>query len=51
MDVQLTNRLALVTGSTAGIGLAIAPAAFCGARSYENLEECNYRIFLSSRLS
>ena len=26
MDVQLTNRLALVTGSTAGIGLAIATA-------------------------
>jgi len=24
MDLQLTNRLALVTGSTAGIGFAIA---------------------------
>jgi NAD(P)-dependent dehydrogenase (short-subunit alcohol dehydrogenase family) len=26
MDLKLTNRLALVTGSTAGIGYAIAAA-------------------------
>ena len=32
MDLQLTNKKALVTGSTAGIGLAIAVAVGRGRR-------------------
>ena len=46
MDLQLTNKLALVTGSTAGIGLAIAKTmaqegatVIVNGRSQESVEE------------
>ena len=46
MDLQLTNKLALVTGSTAGIGLAIAKTmaqegatVIVNGRSQDSVEE------------
>ena len=41
MDLQLKNKLALVSGSTAGIGLAIAEAlAREGARVIVKTDDC-----------
>jgi NAD(P)-dependent dehydrogenase (short-subunit alcohol dehydrogenase family) len=56
MDLQLTNKKALVTGSTAGIGLAIASllaqedaAVVVNGRSQRRVEEAVRRIMRASK--
>jgi NAD(P)-dependent dehydrogenase (short-subunit alcohol dehydrogenase family) len=51
MDLQLTSKTALVTGSTAGIGLAIASllaqegaSAFVNGRSLRRVDDAVERV-------